>query len=314
MSETLPLISVIVPVYNVEQSLHACINSIVSQTYKKLEIILVDDGSTDSSGDICDNFQKNDSRITVVHQRNKGLSQARNAGISVSTGSYLSFIDSDDLVSSIFIETLLTNLQEAKAQISICSIQKIRENGDIIDDPSCLPDMTLSSMKAIEQITEDKKNGWQLVPAWNKLYDRALFEHIRYPMGKLNEDEFVLYPLFFNANKITLSSKKMYYYTQRSTSIMNSSTPLRLLDGLEARYQQYKFCKAHDIPQCLSRIQELAKNKYYLVLMASRRATTSEEKKRVKQIKLLMNEIDAVPSRIHLLKDLLYYSLFNVRF
>lgn len=192
-----PLISVIVPIYNVEKYLARCVDSIVNQTYKNLEIILVDDGSPDRCSQMCDDYAEKDRRIKVVHKKNGGLSDARNAGMAVATGEYISFIDSDDLS----VKTYDT--QDAMSAL-------------IAENP-------------FHQ------------HVWNKLYKTKLVKDIPYAVGKLNEDEFWTYRVFGRANKVSKLNKTMYYYFQRSSSIMGVGYNIRRLDALEGKANRQKY-------------------------------------------------------------------------
>lgn len=227
-----PLISVIVPVYNVEKYLARCVDSIVNQTYKNLEIIFVDDGSTDLCPQMCDDYAEKDSRIKVVHKKNGGLSDARNAGMAVATGEYISFIDSDDYVSDDFFECLLDVMNKENSDIAECSVVKLYEDNrfdEFSDDLSVKTYDTHDAMSAL--IAENP--FYQHV--WNKLYKTELVKDIPYAVGKLNEDEFWTYQVFGRANKVARLNKTMYYYFQRSSSIMGVGYNIRRLDALEGK-------------------------------------------------------------------------------
>lgn len=216
MYKTVPLISVVVPIYNVEKYLNECIESIVNQTYNNLEIILVNDGSTDNCAKICDDWINKDERIRVIHKENGGLSSARNAGIDVAKGEYINFIDSDDFISNDFIEFLYGNLIENESDISCCgcyhyfshSLKEVRHFQNI--------SKTLCSEDAIIYMNTV---GYLGVSTCNKLFKISLFEDIRYPIGKLSEDWFILFKLIDKANKVTYDSSPKYYYRQRNGSI-----------------------------------------------------------------------------------------------
>lgn len=176
------LISVIIPIYNVEKYLKKCIDSIINQTYKNLEIILVDDGSPDNCGKICDEYAKKDQRIRVIHKKNGGLSDARNAGIDIAKGKYIAFVDSDDYVEKEYIEIMYKELKKNNVKIVQCGINKISDNEEIIDNYGYLKDELINS----QRIMEEKYTKYPIsnVVAWNKLYDIDLFKNIRYPVRK----------------------------------------------------------------------------------------------------------------------------------
>lgn len=233
-----PLISVIVPIYNVEKYLARCVDSIVNQTYKNLEIILVDDGSPDRCPQMCDDYAKKDSQIKVVHKKNGGLSDARNAGMAVATGKYISFIDSDDYVSDDFFECLLDVMNKENSDIAECSVVKFYEDNrfdEFSDDLSVKTCDTQDAMSAL--IAENPFHQH----VWNKLYKTELVKDIPYAVGKLNEDEFWTYRVFGRANKVARLNKTMYYYFQRSSSIMGVGYNIRRLDALEGKANRQKY-------------------------------------------------------------------------
>lgn len=210
------LISIIVPCYKVEEYLDQCIKSIVNQSYKNLEIILVDDGSPDNCSLICDEWSNKDSRIKVIHKQNGGISSARNAGLDIVTGKYISFIDSDDFIDETFVESLYTNLIQNDADISCCgyyhyfneNLKEIRHFKNI--------QLLMNSCEAIKKMNTI---GYFGVGVWNKLYKIELFSYIRFPIGKLAEDWFILYKLIHESNKIYYDSEPKYYYRQRAGSL-----------------------------------------------------------------------------------------------
>lgn len=233
-----PLISVIVPIYNVEKYLARCVDSIVNQTYKNLEIILVDDGSPDLCPQMCDDYAEKDSRIKVVHKKNGGLSDARNAGMAVATGEYISFIDSDDYVSDDFFECLLDVMNKESSDIAECSVVKFYEDNrfdEFSDDLSVKTYDTQDAMSAL--IAENPFHQH----VWNKLYKTELVKDIPYAVGKLNEDEFWTYQVFGRANKVSKLNKTMYYYFQRNSSIMGVGYNIRRLDALEGKANRQKY-------------------------------------------------------------------------
>ena len=232
------MISVIVPIYNVEKYLARCVDSIVNQTYKNLEIILVDDGSPDRCPQMCDDYAEKDSRIKVVHKKNGGLSDARNEGMAVATGEYISFIDSDDYVSDDFFECLLDVMNKENSDIAECSVVKFYEDNrfdEFSDDLSVKTYDTQDAMSAL--IAENPFHQH----VWNKLYKTELVKDIPYAVGKLNEDEFWTYRVFGRANKVARINKTMYYYFQRSSSIMGVGYNIRRLDALEGKANRQKY-------------------------------------------------------------------------
>ena len=233
-------ISVIVPIYNVEKYLNRCVNSIINQTYTNLEIILVDDGSPDNCPNLCDDWAKKDSRIKVIHKENGGLSDARNAGLNVCTGDYVTFVDSDDFVSEIIIESLFKNLKKYNAEISICCSQVFKEDDDIVLD---------NDYKIFEILKETaientyKTTNREFLTAWGKLYKRELFAELRYKKGFLHEDEFIIHHLYHLSKKIVVTTQKLYYYFKNENSITGGGFKLKRIDILRALQDRSEFLK-----------------------------------------------------------------------
>ena len=203
-----PLISIVVPVYKVEKFLEKCIDSIINQTYKNLEIILVDDGSPDNCGKICDEYAKKDKRIKVIHQQNGGLSAARNTGITKATGKYISFIDSDDYIEKDYIELLYTTIKQSKADIAIGSHTVIYDTGTKLQKATGEKSI-LKPKEVLERILYDNNIDYS---AWAKLYKIELFTNIKYPEGRLFEDAATTYKLIDISKKIAVNSKSIYNY------------------------------------------------------------------------------------------------------
>lgn len=239
-----PKISVIVPIYNVEKYLIRCVESILNQTYKNLEIILVDDGSPDKCPTICDEFAKKDSRIIVVHKKNGGLSDARNAGLDIATGEYIGFVDSDDYISENMYEVLLQRILKNDADMAICNYLSVDENYELVSEKNVvLPIEDGSSTFDDFMKGYTGKYGWYYVVAWNKLYKRKLFNKLRYPLGKKHEDEFLIHHILDQCEKIECVREGLYYYMQRPGSIMAEQFNIKNLDLGDALIDQYYFAK-----------------------------------------------------------------------
>lgn len=247
------LISVIVPVYKVEKYLEKCIESIIKQTYTNLQIILVDDGSPDNCGKICDEYAKKDLRIEVIHKANGGLSDARNVGISKAKGRYIGFVDSDDYIKEDMYEILLNLIKKYDADVSICNLY------DVIDGNECIRNKEngireYSRLDILKEVLLDKNIQSY---AWNKLYEKELFDEIKYPIGKKYEDIGTTFYVFEKCNKIVVTSEPEYYYLKRSDSLVNNVTESTILDYTEIIIQRYLYIKQN--------IKELRKyNNYYL--------------------------------------------------
>lgn len=234
------LISVIVPIYNVEQYLEKCLESILNQTYKNLEIILINDGSTDNSGRICKYFLEKDDRIKYIEQKNQGLSAARNHGIHESKGKYYIFIDSDDYINVNYIDVLYTTLIKTNSDIAMCYFKKVYDKSEDI----------FKIKKGNIIVYEGDRKFYNLynnksvitVVAWNKIYKKEIFSEIRYPVGKLHEDEFVICDILKNANKVAYNTSEYYYYLQRKNGITGKYNKKRaiVLEALSNRLEYFR--------------------------------------------------------------------------
>lgn len=237
-----PKISVIVPVYNVEKYLPTCLDSIIAQSYKNLEIIVVDDGAKDSSGAICDEYAKKDVRIVALHKQNGGLSDARNYGMQFMTGDYISFIDSDDYVHPDYISTLYNNLVENDADISICNFEKTNE----VRKPKTneLTDDEIHVYNTIDSLGQLLCGKYSLpfTIACGKLFKRYIFNDIRFPKGKHYEDSATDHLWYAKAQKTVYTNRALYYYLQREGSI-KSSERFKDTDMLDAAIEKLNFLK-----------------------------------------------------------------------
>lgn len=243
-------ISVIVPVYNVEQYLERCVDSIINQTYTNLEIILVNDGSTDNSGKLCDELAKKDERIRVIHKENGGLSDARNRGIDESESDLVGFIDSDDYIDSDMYEVLLKNLNDTDANLSMCALYDVYNNtpeAQVTNKET----WKLSSEQAIKMVMEAKILS---VTAVNKLYRKSLFTDLKFEVGKIAEDAFIMIKLLDKCEKIVATNEKKYYYVHRENSITTQKFSTKFLNVIEAYEQNSniileKYPKLKDVAQ-----------------------------------------------------------------
>ena len=225
-----PLISIIVPVYNVEKYLKKCIDSIINQTYKNLEILLIDDGSEDASGLICDHYAKVDKRIIVIHKKNGGLSDARNVGIKRARGKYLSFIDSDDNVDIDLIEYLYFLIKKYNAKMSICTHYVVFDGKKKIKSLGNKKEGVFDARTCIRKLCYHDNVD---TSAWAKLYDAEIFKDIEYPLGKLFEDIGTTYKTFIKSKTIAYGFNPKYYYHVRINSIVTSKFSVKKLDLLE---------------------------------------------------------------------------------
>lgn len=250
------LVSIIVPVYNVEKYIQKCLASISTQTYHNIEVILVDDGSTDGSGRICDEASSADARFTVVHKANGGLSDARNTGLSTIGGTWVFFLDSDDYISPHCIETMLNAALESGAEIVECEFSTVGDDEKINWTYPTGRYELHRQPEALERFL-DYRGTW--IMAWNKLYRADLFEDIRFPVGRLNEDEFTTPYLVEHARLYASLKDSLYAYVQREGSIMHTAFSEKKLDGLEALSQRLKHFS------CLDNDRIDAINAYHLL-------------------------------------------------
>ena len=233
------MISIIVPVYNVEKYLHRCIESILNQTYKDLEIILVDDGSPDRCGQICDDYAQKDSRIKVIHKENGGLGLARNSGIAVCSGEYIMFLDSDDYLAVDAVQVLFDRI------LSDCSDLAVGKHMDVYDDGTTndwfcawIKDAVLSPDEVFAKLGE--KNYISVI-ACAKLYKRCLWEDIAFPDHKCSEDLWVHPAIIEKCEKISIVNKNVYYYYQRKDSILHVMSEQAKRDDIRATLKLVAF-------------------------------------------------------------------------
>ena len=227
-----PLISVIVPVYKVEMYLKRCIDSIVTQTYSNIELILIDDGSPDNCPQICESYKEKDSRIVVIHKKNEGLSAARNKGLDIAHGDYITFIDSDDWVSTEYLSKLYSSIKETNADIAIVNHKQVT------DFPVKLSkkNRTIRLFSRQEALFElIARQNQPFVISCGKLYRKELFNAIRFPTGKCHEDEFTSHLLINKVSRIVYSDRTLYFYYQRPDSITRENHILDAIDAFENR-------------------------------------------------------------------------------
>ena len=235
-----PKISVIVPVYNVEEYLDECVNSIISQSYANLEIILVDDGSPDGCPAKCDDWAGRDARIRVIHKKNGGLSDARNAGLDICTGEYVAFVDSDDWIKPDMYRRMLSAIERERADICACNIISCYPNREVTWGGKTY--VAGDSETMLDLLYSDTLYP---VSAWNKLYRRELWAGFRFPKGKLCEDAFTTYLLLDKAERIVQITDPLYCYRIRPQSIMTSAFSAKNMDEEEAWRKNFEFIRDH---------------------------------------------------------------------
>lgn len=239
MRRMVKMVSIIIPVYNVEKYLEACIKSAINQTYPNIEVILIDDGSTDSSGNICDSYALNDSRIKVIHKHNQGLSAARNDGLDISKGEYVFFLDSDDYLNENAISVMVDKISKNNADIVMCGYNTVDESGNNIIEQH-FDDVVLYIEDCFDYMFSGKEPLLAIV-SWNKLYDRTIFDDLRFPVSKIHEDEFVAHLVYSKIRKAIVSPETLYNYRKREGSIMSKEPINRRFDAVEAFYNRSRF-------------------------------------------------------------------------
>ena len=260
-------ISVIVPIYKIEGYVEKCIDSIISQTYGNLEIILVNDGSPDNCGKICDDYAKKDPRIKVIHKENGGLSDARNAGLDMSTGKFISFVDGDDYLEVDFIETLYNLIKEHDADVSMVTFNDVR-NGEVTpylagDEPEL---KMFDSLEALKCLLIDRDITSHV---WNKFYKAELFEGVRFPYGKVFEDVRVMPQIFKKIKRLVYFNVPKINYVYRDTSILGAYDPKKQRDCAAVLAENFKYLEgieALDQYRCYNFVIWMIRNYKFPVL------------------------------------------------
>lgn len=275
------LISIVIPVYKVEKYLEKCIESIINQTYKNLEIIIVDDGSPDNCPQMCDEFAKSDKRIKVIHKENGGLSDARNAGIDIATGKYITFVDSDDYITNDYVEYMYNLIKKHNTKIATCETQVVHIESDEENQEQFIENIeVLTARDLFYKILFAQKSD---VSAYSKLYETALFRDIRYPKGVVYEDTATTYKLIEKCDKIATGNKKCYFYFSRPNSISkmcgfnkNEIDYIKNTDEM-LKYLQNKY---PDLEQAINRFDLYANFRILRLLLF----TTPRDKKKEQEV------------------------------
>lgn len=238
-------VTVIVPVFNVKKYLSECLDSILAQTFQNIELILIDDGSTDGSQIICDEYARKDSRITVIHKENGGVSDARNVGISRAKGDYICFVDSDDIVAPTYIQVLYETAIKDGVGIVMCNYHVFKDGEAIPSDIATKQhEKLVITEKEMEDESFSAENTVKLVIPINKIYKKSLFDKVKYPSGKIHEDAYVYHRLLNEVKQVILVPDVLYYYRKRADSITNSRfTTKELEDSMGAVIDRIDFYK-----------------------------------------------------------------------
>lgn len=265
----MPLVSVVVPIYNVENYLSNCLESIMKQTMKDIEIILVNDGSTDGSGEICKKYADKDNRIKYVKQRNQGVSAARNTGMDIAIGDYILFVDSDDELNIEMIDKLYEDIEKNHADIAVCKIKRVKKQEEILQEKAEKAEIySMLQEEALKSyLTESKLE----IGVWNKLFRKSVIENLRYYVGrKMNEDKFFAFESIMNAEKITYRDETLYYYYERDNSATTQKFDTKWFDNIFFAEKIYEIvADKKPMLEAEARYQMLM-TKYYLILKMKR--------------------------------------------
>lgn len=309
------LISIIVPVYNSEKYLTSCLDSIKAQSYENLQIILVDDGSTDSSGKICDKFAKNDSRFIVIHQANSGQASARNKGLSIATGGWIGFVDNDDILDKEMYMVLYRNAIENNVLISGCATLMCYENGNVENKFKNIDSGVKNTKKIIEDIFLQNNHSWGAM--WNKIYHHSLKDELLFPKGCQLEDYDVILKLYYNVKVVYFDNRPLYHWFLRSSS--QSHKPfydgklsiLEIADGLSVWFQNN--CDDNDLIVRSYYFAYISRMSVLSLMWASKdKATRWRMKKYLPTIKesihvIMLNKLYTLKNLKYLIKCLLWH-------
>ena len=283
-----PLISVIVPVYKVEKYLDRCVQSIVDQTCRNLEIILVDDGSPDHCGSLCDAWAQKDPRIKVIHKENGGLSDARNAGMAIAAGEYIGFVDSDDYIAPAMYQLLLDRMESEDSDMAACGVEMVFEDGTpsrmLTKAGSCV----LTTIEAMEAVIAESRLKQ---PVWYKLYRAELIRDMLFPVGKYHEDVFWTWKAVAKARKVSVFDTPCYFYVQRSGSIMGEGYSLKRLDTIEAKKQRLAYLEG-EFPALAEKAKtDLVFSCLYHGQQALKHLHGQEQRQAIEQLKAIVERV-----------------------
>lgn len=275
----IPLVSIIIPVYDVELYLKRCVDSVLEQSYDNIEIILVNDGSPDRCGEICDEYAKFDKRVTVVHKENGGLSDARNAGIARSKGEFITFVDSDDRISRDFVEYLMSLIYGYGADIATCLYSMEYENGALVSEAEKNEEGSVDVLGGTQSLAAALYSRGTSLHATCKLYRRQLFEDVLFPIGKHYEDAGTTYKVMSASKVVTVSSAKKYYYLRRAGSITGAGYNRSMMDLIFFSQEIVEFVESK-YPEILTAAKYNSFSGAILVLQAILSGEKSDSSKR----------------------------------
>lgn len=305
-----PLVSVIIPVYNAEKYIERCLNSVVAQTYENLEIILVDDGSPDNSGKICDEYTKKYPGIRVIHQENYGVSTARNNGIDVAAGEYITFVDPDDWLEQDMYKTMMAYMRSHNLDIICIDTYQVKPNKTVFK-PLFKTDRVMGRAEALAEILTDGIDN----AVWNKIYKRSIMENIKFPVGRRYEDVATVYKYFAAAGLVGYVRKPMYYYflSNPASFIAGSFNPSSRYDCFLAYQERYNYaldnCESTTIDGCQKLVIKQALSTL-TAMYASGVKLDADKYKKLKET-LIDAKRFAQTHKIGLKNKILIWSFFN---
>lgn len=314
-------VSVIVPVYNVENYLEKCVNSIINQTERDIQIILVDDGSTDKSPQICDELSLKDDRIVVFHKKNGGLSSARNKGLENAKADYVCFIDSDDIIAPYYVEHLLSLIEKYDCDVAVGKFETFTDKDPSFDNIDNDVEI-VEGKNAINKLFG--KSYVTATIACNKVYKKSLFDDIKFPEGKINEDEATAYRIFYKTERVAFSNSVVYGYYMRDNSITKSKFSKRNFDFLEIAWERCMFFKERGEERyyyvflkiyCWTLLEFAKKTKKILRDKKTSKALKKEFKKKSKLLVKLpyMSKTKKLAVRVIRICPLIYYVIRNAK-
>lgn len=260
------LISVIVPVYNAEKTLEKCIESILNQTYKKIELLLIDDGSTDASLKTCQSYSDRLENVTTIHKNNGGQSSARNLGIEKSKGEYIGFVDSDDYIAENMYEKLMNAIKENNADLSLCSYYYMNNDGTEYINSYTISPIIYEKLDNIGLLEKLNQENWHFfVTPVNRLYKRVLFNNLLFPEGMKYEDQYLTHHLFYKVHSAVCIPDKLYYYVQTPNSTTRSEMSMTGLDDLYALFDRIRFYRENNIEYLIPGVVSILVDRYMYI-------------------------------------------------
>lgn len=300
-------ISVILPMYNVEKYIDRCVQSIIKQTFKDFELIIIDDGSTDKCGEICDEYAKKDSRIKVYHRKNCGAAAERNFGISVAAGEYICLLDSDDFIFEDYLEQLYNAAKEKKTKIAICNFVNFNDGEEEPSKESCGNKGFCPYVKtgAIEEYISDNDNYEKYVVVWTKIYHRSVFENIRFPEDKTYDDSYVYYYFLDKENDIAFVDDVLYARRQNPNSITHQAYSPKWWEMVECKMEQAEYFYLNNKQRVVEITYDLMMYYFWFCLNGMHRAGINDEK----SIRLYQNKLRKT---VKLLRPTKTFSLLKI--